>query len=55
MKDVDRVTQNTKKQVNSLNNDLKKETEVINSLLEQVEVMNQISDDLNQETKKFEI
>jgi hypothetical protein len=38
-----------------LNNDLKKETEVINSLLEQVEVMNQISDDLNQETKKFEI
>jgi methyl-accepting chemotaxis protein len=55
MQDVDRVTQNTKKQVNSLNNDLKKEAEVINSLLEQVDVMNQISDDLNQETKKFEI
>jgi len=55
MQDVDRVTQNTKKQVNSLNNDLKKETEVINSLLDQVDVMNQISDDLNQETKKFEI
>lgn len=55
MKDVDRVTQNTKKQVSSLNSDLKKETEVINSLLKQVDVMNQISDDLNQETKKFEI